>query len=537
LQHNIVWGQKGNFVDVPTDCPQRDERLGWTGDAQVFVRTACFNRDVAAFFSKWLLDLTADQHPNGSVPFVSPDVPMMPGMSSAGATGWGDAAIICPWTIYLSYGDKHILERQYESMAAWVNFMREQAGERYLWASGFHFGDWLDFRGNSPLVPSPVTNVELIATAFFAYSAGLMQQIATVLGKDEDAASYAQLGANIKKAFNAEFVAPNGRVGPNSQSAYVLALHFDLLPEKMRPLAAARLADEVRKANYHLTTGFLGTPYLCQVLSRFGYTDLAYELLNQESFPSWLYPVKKGATTIWERWDGIKPDGSFQDVSMNSFNHYSYGAIGEWMYRVVAGIEADPNAGGYKHFFVQPKPGGGLTHAKATLQSPYGEIASAWQLSEGDLRLQVTVPPNTRATVRLPAKSLSQVKEVVDGKGKAMKAGNGVLSAKAKGGVATIELGSGQYEFVTTGINLAQAHANVRHIAGRLDRGTSLRDLLASADAKAILVKHLGEDVVQGAQSPFVINNSLDAMTRYAPQVVTEERMRAIEGELSSIQN
>jgi alpha-L-rhamnosidase len=305
----------------------------------------------------------------------------------------------------------------------------------------------------------------------------------------------------------------------------------------MRPLAAARLADEVRKANYHLTTGFLGTPYLCQVLSRFGYTDLAYELLNQESFPSWLYPVKKGATTIWERWDGIKPDGSFQDVSMNSFNHYSYGAIGEWMYRVVAGIEADPNAGGYKHFFVQPKPGGGLTHAKATLQSPYGEIASAWQLSEGDLRLQVTVPPNTRATVRLPAKSLSQVKEVVDGKGKAMKAGNGVLSAKAKGGVATIELGSGQYAFVTTGTNLAQAHANVRHIAGRLDRGTSLRDLLASADAKAILVKHLGEDVVQGAQSPFVINNSLDAMTRYAPQVVTEERMRAIEGELVTLQS
>jgi alpha-L-rhamnosidase len=349
-----------------------------------------------------------------------------------------------------------------------------------------------------------------------------------VLGKHEDAARFAQLADQIKKAFNAEFVAPNGRVGPNSQSAYVLALHFDLLPEKLRPLAAARLAEEVRKADYHLTTGFLGTPYLCQVLSRFGYTDLAYELLNQESFPSWLYPVKKGATTIWERWDGIKPDGSFQDVGMNSFNHYSYGAIGEWMYRVVAGIEADASAGGYKHFFVEPQPGGGLTHARATLQSPYGEIASAWQLGEGEMRLQVTVPPNTTATVLLPGRAVSQVRA----DGKALKVGNGVTSAKAKGGVVTIELGSGRYEFVTTGLNAAQANANVRHVAGRWDTGSGVFDLLANEQTKAILAKHLGADALRGLQSPFLINASLGGVAQRMSQLFTPERMQAIEGEL-----
>jgi alpha-L-rhamnosidase len=429
--------------------------------------------------------------------------------------------------VYLSYGDKGILETQYASMAAWVNFMREQAGEKYLWTTGFHFGDWLDFRGMA-LMPSPVTNIELVATAFFAYSTSLMQQIATLLGKHEDAENYAQLAANIKKAFNAEFVAPNGRVGPNSQTAYTLALHFDLLPEKLRPLAAKRLAEEVRKADYHLTTGFVGTPYLCQVLSRFGYADLAYELLNQESFPSWLYPVKKGATTIWERWDGIKPDGSFQDVSMNSFNHYSYGAIGEWLYRVVAGIEVDPNEPGYRHVFIQPQPGGGLTHARATLQSPYGEVACAWQLSEKDMRLQVTVPPNTRATVRLPARSLAQVKEG----GKALKAANGVTNATAKSGIVTLELGSGQYEFVTTGLNVTQANAGVRHVAGRLDRGTTLHDLLSNEATKAILVKHIGAEAVPGLQSPFVINTSLGNTPQRLPMIFTEERVREIENEL-----
>jgi alpha-L-rhamnosidase len=531
LQHNIVWGQKGNFVDVPTDCPQRDERLGWTGDAQVFIRTACFNRDVAGFFTKWLADLAAEQHPNGGVPMVIPD-PMrnspMGRMGGGGSSAWADAATICPWTVYLCYGDTRILAQQYASMAGWVNYMAGQASDSYLWTTGFHFGDWLDFRGQSEMNAAPITDKDLIATAFFAYSTSLLQQAAQVLGKTDDTAKYAELLGKIKAAFTAEFVSANGRVSSSSQSSYVLALHFDLLPENLRPKAAARLADKVREFGYHLTTGFVGTPYLCHVLSRFGYTDLAYELLNQESYPSWLYPVKKGATTIWERWDGIKPDGSFQDAGMNSFNHYSYGAIGDWMYRVVTGIDTAPDAPGYKHVLIQPQPGGGLTHARAALQSPYGEIISAWQLTEADFRLQVTVPPNTRATVRIPARDLAQVME----SGKALAHAPGVTSARVEGAAVVAEIGSGQYDFVSTGLNLAQAMVNVRHVAGRLDIGCSRRELMADERARAILVKHAGEDIVSMRLPPWVGDQSLDALKRVAPHVLTPERLQAIQQEL-----
>jgi len=531
LQHNIVWGQKGNFVDVPTDCPQRDERLGWTGDAQVFIRTACFNRDVAAFFSKWLRDLATDQHPNGSVPFVIPDVLGRGSLGLAsGSAGWGDAAVICPWTIYLCYGDRDILATQYESMAGWVDFMRRQAGDRYLWTSGFHFGDWLDYRGPNALLPSPVTNVELIATAFFAHCANLMQRVARILGKADDARAYGELFDKIKAAFNAEFVSPNGRVGPGTQTAYVLALHFDLLPEKLRPLAARRLADEVRKADYHLTTGFIGTPYLCHVLSRFGYTDLACELLNQESYPSWLYPVKKGATTIWERWDGIKPDGSFQDAGMNSFNHYAYGAIGEWLYRVVAGIEVDPDCAGYKHVLIRPQPGGGLDRVRAALDSPYGKLAVAWTLTDDGFRLQVTVPPNVRATLHIPATRLSQVTE----SGQRLKRAPGVRVVGLKNGAAVVEIGSGSYDFASTGLTLTQAMAKVRHVAGRLDRGSSLRDLLADDAARAVLLRQVDEDALRRPQLGRQ-DISLEAAARMLPDVLTEERLQAIERDLLAL--
>ena len=537
LQHNIVWGQKGNFVDVPTDCPQRDERMGWTGDAQVFIRTACFNRDVAAFFTKWLRDLAADQMPDGAVPMVIPDAigrpaaGARPGFAMGGSSAWGDAAVICPWTIYLCYGDTRILEEQYASMAAWVNYIRAQAGESCLWTSGFHFGDWLDFRGQGPMAAAPITDRELIATAFFAYSTSLLQQTAQALGKAEDAAQYGELLAKIKAAFTAEFVSANGRVASNSQSSYVLALHFDLLPEELRPKAAARLAEEVRKAGYHLTTGFVGTPYLCHVLSRFGYTDLAYELLNQESYPSWLYPVRKGATTIWERWDGIRPDGSFQDAGMNSFNHYAYGAIGEWLYRVVAGIEADAHEPGYKHVLIQPQPGGGLTHARAALQSPYGEVASAWQLTASGLYLQVNVPANTRATVRIPAGDLSQVQE----SGQAVEGAPGIVSAQMQDGAAVIEIGAGRYEFASTGLTLAQAMANVRHIAGRLDIGSSLRDLLADERARAILTRYTSEEMLASPQLHWVLDQPLAQLARLVPQTLPPERLQALQQELIAL--
>ena len=451
LQRNVVWGQKGNFVDVPTDCPQRDERLGWTGDTQVFIRTACFNMDVAAFFTKWLHDLRADQLPDGNVTFVTPDVltelnARRPDpLRSAGAAAWGDAAVICPWTVYQCYGDRRLLEEQYESMVGWVEFIRGRSDDDHIWRRDFQFGDWLDFRGTDDRWPTPVTNHELIATAFYAYSTQLLANAADVLGKSGDARHYAELANNIKAAFNSEFVTPAGRVGPNTQTAYVLALQFDLLPERLRPLAAKRLAEEIRLGDYHVTTGFVGTPYVCHVLSRFGYADVAYRLLTQEGYPSWLYPVKQGATTIWERWDGIKPDGSFRSASMNSFNHYAYGAIGDWLYRVVAGIELDPDVPGYKRILIQPQPGGQLTYAKARLDSPYGRIESHWMVEDDEFRLAVTIPANSEGIVRLPAQAIADVTE----QGHALSQVEGIRETRQDGDTVVMTIGSGQYHFVS----------------------------------------------------------------------------------------
>ena len=416
-------------------------------------------------------------------------------------------------------------------MAGWVNYVREQAGGKYLWTSGFHSGDWLDYRGPGPMATAPITDNELTATAFFAYSISPLQQTAQVLGKAEDATKYAELLSKIKAAFTTEFVSPGGRVGSNSQSSYVLALYSDLLPEALRPKAAARLAEEVRKFGYHLTTGFVGTPYLCHVLSRFGFTDLAYELLNQESYPSWLYPVKKGATTIWERWDGIKPDGSFQDEGMNSFNHYAYGAIGDWMYRVVAGIDTDSCEAGYKHVLIQPQPGGGLTHARATLDSPYGKIVSAWQLTDTSFCMQVTVPPNTHATVRIPADALSQVTE----SGQPLSQVTGVTSAQVHDNVVVIEIGAGQYDFVSVGLNLAQVMANVRHVAGQLDIYCSVRELLVDERSKAALIKYVGEDMFESPRMRRMMDQPVEALARFAPQALTPERLQALQQELLAL--
>jgi alpha-L-rhamnosidase len=445
LQHNIRWGQKGNFLDIPTDCPQRNERLGWTGDAQVFARTAAFNFDVASFFTKWLKDVAADQYENGSVPHVIPDVLTRPGSNQAGAAGWADAAVIIPWTMYLTYGDRRILEEQYPSMTRWLEYVRQRAGDDFLWDGDFHFGDWLAYTAPSREArsyPGATTSKDLIATAFFAHSTDLLRRTARILGKQDDEARFADLRTKIERAFRAEFVTSRGRVGEATQTAYVLALEFDLLPPEQRPAAAKRLADEVRTRK-HLTTGFLGTPYLCHVLSRFGYLDVAYQLLNRDEYPSWLYPVKQGATTIWERWDSQKPDGTFQDPSMNSFNHYAYGAIGDWMYRVMAGIEIDESAPGYKRVLIQPRPGGGFASVKATHETPYGKVGSAWTLKDGRFEHSVEVPPNTRATVRLPRAQLASVTE----SGKALTQGNGITAVRQEEGVVVVEIGSGEYRF------------------------------------------------------------------------------------------
>jgi len=444
LQHNIQWGQRGNFLDVPTDCPQRDERLGWTGDAQVFSRTAAYNMGVENFFAKWLKDVAADQFSTGGVPFVIPNVL---GDHSGNSTGWADVATIIPWNIYLAYGDQRVLEQQYASMQAWVEYMHAQSN-RDLWNTGFHFGDWLFYRPQDDNDGrAAVTDKYLIAQCFYAQSTQLLINAANVLGKTRDADNYARLLKKIRDAFLQEYVTPNGRLVSGTQTAYVLTLQFDILPESLRTQAAETLVQNIKDYHYHLTTGFLGTPYLCHVLSRFGYTGIAYKLLLQDSYPSWLYPVKMGATTIWERWDGIRPDGSFQTPGMNSFNHYSYGAIGDWMYRVVAGIDTYEDGPGYQHSRICPHPGGGLTEAASYIHTGYGKLSTHWRQESDSLILEVEIPANTVSTVYIPAPAGGMIRE----SGKLLGDVKEITVAGVEKGYLILKLGSGTYHFSVKG--------------------------------------------------------------------------------------
>lgn len=439
LQHNILWGLKGNFVDVPTDCPQRDERLGWTGDAQVFIRTACYLMGTEPFFKKWLRDLKAEQLENGGVPFVIPDV-LTGAMKNDkmvhddhSSTGWGDAAVICPWTVYQCYGDRRILEEQYSSMKGWVEYIRSHAQNGVLWNTGFHFGDWLALDAKEGSYFGATPN-DLVATAFYAYSTELLAKSAAVLGNKPDAEEYSQLHAAIVKAFQDEFFTPSGRLAVRTQTAHILVLMFGLVPEEHRARTVDTLIALLDENGGHLMTGFLGTPYFCHVLSRNGKLDAAYSLLLKDDYPSWLYQVKKGATTIWEHWDGIKPDGSMWSADMNSFNHYAYGAIGDWLYRVVAGLDTDPDVPGYKRILMRPQPGGELTHAQAEYMSVYGKAAIKWSIKGSNMIVDVIVPHNTTAHVTLPGAS----PETVSAEG---------VSFTACPGGAEAEIGSGIYRF------------------------------------------------------------------------------------------
>ena len=398
LQHNIVWSQRGNFLDVPTDCPQRNERLGWTGDVQVFTPTACFNMDCFGFYNKWLKDLAADQHDDGNVPWIIPDL-----TGRGGAAGWADAAVIVPWIVYRYYGDKRILEEQYTSMRAWVEYVHRQAGEDYLWKpEGTQFGDWLAFSTNRSDYPGATTAKDLVATAYYYHSVDILQKTTEIIGKEKDKLKYQSLLEKIKEAFNKEYVTPNGRLTSNTQTSYVLPLSFGLIDGEAEVKAAERLAQDVNHFG-HLTTGFLGTPEICDVLTSYGYLDEAYMLLYREQYPSWLYPVKQGATTIWERWDGIKPDGTLQDPSMNSFNHYAYGAIGKWLYKIVGGIDLDPEEPGFKEFIIKPYPYSSLNDVQTSFESLYGNIVSEWSIKNDRITLRVNIPANTRAKIYIPS--------------------------------------------------------------------------------------------------------------------------------------
>jgi alpha-L-rhamnosidase len=401
LHENVVWSMRGNFLSIPTDCPQRDERLGWTGDIQVFAPTAAFLYDSAGFLSSWLADLAADQSAEGVVPFVVPNVL---GPSLPPAAAWGDAAVIVPWVLYQCFGDERILAVQFESMRKWVDLLDRVAGEKHLWDTGFQFGDWLDPNAPPDNPAAARTDRRVVATAYFAHSAQLLAQVAGVLGRAEDEDHYRQLAEQVRATFNAEYVTAEGRVFSDAETAYALVLQFALLPNaNQRDYAGRRLAELVRESDYYISTGFVGTPLICDALCSVGAYDVAFRLLTQRGCPSWLYPVTMGATTIWERWDSMLPDGSINPGEMTSFNHYALGAVADWLHRTVAGLaQAEP---GYRRLAIAPHPGGGLTSASARLRTPYGLAESAWKIENGEIEVAIVVPPNTSASVTLPGSS------------------------------------------------------------------------------------------------------------------------------------
>ena len=442
---NALWGQKGNFLDVPTDCPQRDERMGWTGDAQVFSGTAAFNMDTYAFFSKYGYDLAQEQSGlDGMVPMVVP----MATVKGGGSSAWGEAATVIPWNVYLHYGDKAILEQQFESMKGWVDFIKradEESGSKRLWTTGFHFGDWLALDGDDPNSPMGGTETAFISSAYYCYSAMLVSKAARVLGKDEVACEYELLSNQVKAAIRAEYFTSTGRLALNNQTALVVALFMDLVSEEHRNRIADDLRERLKKDKNHLKTGFVGTPYLCRVLSENGNNDLAYTLLLNKDYPSWLYAVTMGATTIWERWNSVLPDGKISGTDMNSLNHYAYGSIVEWMYRNVAGINPVEDKPGFRHVRISPQPDYRLKYAKAKLDTAAGLYESQWELDEeGQLKFKFVIPFNATATVELPDTVLENVRLNERSLNK------GEIIAGQSGKKVQVELNSGTWEFFYT---------------------------------------------------------------------------------------
>ncbi|QDU57486.1 alpha-L-rhamnosidase [Aeoliella mucimassa] len=402
LHSNAIWGQRGNFLDIPTDCPQRDERLGWTGDAQVFCPTAMFHYDCHAFWKSWLGSMRDDQFDDGRIPHVIPDC-----LFDGNSPGWMDAATVVPWEVYIRTGDTEVLAENLDMMEKLIAHYRSRATDGLITEIPA-FGDWLqpyakETRGDTPAA--------LIGTAYYARSAQLLSDSARVLGKDDLADKYAQEAAGVRKAFAAHYFNNEGKLqnAPETQTAYVLALAYDLIPADIRPQATDNLVRLVHEADNHLRTGFLGTAHLVQVLDKTGHQNLAYELLLKETYPSWFYSINQGATTVWERWNSYSHKDGFGDAGMNSFNHYAYGAIGQWMYERVAGLAPDAEHPGYKHMIVEPLIVGPLDSAKATLETPYGLASSGWEKQDGKATITIVVPPNTSATFLPPTNQASDV--------------------------------------------------------------------------------------------------------------------------------
>jgi alpha-L-rhamnosidase len=401
LHENVVWSMRGNFLDIPTDCPQRDERLGWTGDVQVFAPTASFLYDSAGFLQSWLADVAAEQAAaDGIVPLFVPNVMSAPISPTA---VWGDAAVIVPWVVYQRYGDTGILADQFKSMAAWVDVVANAAGPRRLWEQGLQLGDWLDPKAAPEKPGDARTAPYVVATAYFARSAELLGQAAGGLGRGADETRYLALAAEVRDAFAREYVTPGGRLVSDATTAYALAIQFALLPTpEQRQAAGRRLAALARGSGYRISTGFVGTPLICDAMCSAGEYEAAYRLLIQRQCPSWLYPVTMGATTIWERWDSLLPDGTVNPGEMTSFNHYALGAVADWLHRTVAGLA--PAAPGYRRITIRPVPGGGLTNASTRHRSPYGLATCSWKIEAGQMTVEAEIPANTTASVYLPGR-------------------------------------------------------------------------------------------------------------------------------------
>ena len=418
LTENTFWGQRGNFLDVPTDCPQRDERMGWTGDAQIFCGTASYHMYTPAFYRKYLRDMLLEQRElNGSVPFVVPDTlnqirRIRPGRLSRqdGSCAWGDAATVIPWTMYCFYGDKSLLEEQYENMARWTDYIRsqdEKAGGRRLWLTGFHFADWLALDNPDKDSCLGGTDSGYVASAYYYYSASLTAKAAAVLGKGKDAAEYGWLAEEVRAAIREEYFTPAGRIAADTQTAMALALYFDLVPEEHRDRLKRDLKAKLKKDHHHLTTGFVGTPYLCPALTENGMASEAYTLLLNRDYPSWLYEVEMGATTVWERWNSVLPDGSISGTGMNSLNHYAYGAVAEWMYRFMCGLNPSEDGPGFKRALIRPYPDERFSYARAEYRSAAGRYQSGWEQTEEGMIFRLEIPFDAEAEFLLPKKASS----------------------------------------------------------------------------------------------------------------------------------
>ena len=400
LQSNIVWGQRGNFLDIPTDCPQRDERLGWTGDAQVFCPTSMFNYDCHAFWKSWLGSMRDDQMDGGQIPHVIPDV-----LGNGDSPGWMDAATFIPWEVYVRTGDTEVLAENIQMMERLIGYYRKQAKNGLIEAGRKKglagFGDWLqpyapDEKGDTPLA--------ILTTAYYARSTQILADSLRVLGKTAEAKKHAEEAAFIRQAFAKHYFDAAGKLqnAPETQTAYLLAIAFDLIPAELQEKASEHLVRLVHEADNHLRTGFLGTPYIAQVLDQTGHADLAFTVLFKETYPSWFFSINQGATTMWERWNSYSHEDGFGKVGMNSFNHYAYGAINQWMVERIAGLDPDPAHPGYKHFFIRPVIGTQLDWARAELETPYGKASSGWKREDGKIVMEAVVPPNTTATIEFP---------------------------------------------------------------------------------------------------------------------------------------